>query len=147
MLRAALNNKSSFLCNRLMATFAKFDRSKPHVNGNPMVIQLEQSAILIMGKPLSHLLLPSFWQKSKGLNTLNMAPLTRPPKKRQEVSQLILPQFNTKQKLATMVHFSSFSSRGLSWTHRLRQEYDYWCRKDGCWYPCRCRNRRTYAPN
>ena len=102
MLRAALN-KRSFLSNRLMATFAKFDRSKPHVNGKPTIIQSEQLDISTTAKLLSHLPSPSFWQKSREPSTSNMAPLTKLPKKRQEVSQLTLPPLNTKQILATTV--------------------------------------------
>ncbi len=95
-------HKTYSLTTRIAQTFAKFDRSKGHVNGKYTFTQSAPSDTSIMAKPHSPQPSPNISQPNKKPSTSSMDQSIRPQKKKLEVSPSTLPPLSMKQILATM---------------------------------------------
>ena len=95
--------RSLNLTQRLTHSFAKFDRTKGHVNGKYRPIKLVQSDTSIMERPPSPQPSLSICLPNKNPNISSMVPSTKLPKKELEVSPSTLLPLSTKQKLGIML--------------------------------------------
>lgn len=123
--------KSYSLTNRIMQTFAKFDRTKPHVNGTSAPTQSELSDTSITERQHLPPLSPSTWQPNKKPSMSSTAKSIRPLKKKLEVSPSIPPLSSTKQihviMLTSIVQATSITSRTWLLVPLRWMRVFWWC--------------------